>query len=157
MARIKETVTFTCMVMIEDGKGNVVVQNRVDPEWHGLVFPGGHVEHQEAFTDSAAREAFEETGLTVTDLRLVGLQQFAETDGYRYVALFYRGSAAGGELVSSEEGEVVWMPLEELLARKDEMCPMFDTILKIFLNEEYSEYCLVQSKDDPDRWDESLK
>ena len=40
----KETVELTNMCMVEDGKGNVLVQNRLDPNWSGIVYPGGHVE-----------------------------------------------------------------------------------------------------------------
>lgn len=38
-----ETVSFTNMCMICN-KDNVLVQNRNDPEWPGITFPGGHVE-----------------------------------------------------------------------------------------------------------------
>ena len=43
MART-EKVTFTNMCMISDGRGNVLVQDRLDPDWPGIAFPGGHVE-----------------------------------------------------------------------------------------------------------------
>lgn len=36
----KETVELTNMCMVEDGKGNVLVQNRLDPNWSGIVYPG---------------------------------------------------------------------------------------------------------------------
>ncbi|MBR6789513.1 MAG: NUDIX domain-containing protein [Oscillospiraceae bacterium] len=157
MPRIIETVTFTNMIMIEDGKGNVVVENRKDPEWHGLVFPGGHVEHQEAFFDSVVREAYEETGLTISEPKLVGMQHFAQTDGYRYVAFFFRTSNFTGELKGSDEGEVFWMPPTDLLARENEMCPGFEKIIRVFLEEDISEYVLIQSKTDPDDWTEQMK
>ena len=35
----KETVELTNMCMVEDGKGNVLVQNRLDPNWSGIVYP----------------------------------------------------------------------------------------------------------------------
>ena len=62
---MKETAVFTNMCMVYDEKGNVLVQNRVDPEWGGITFPGGHVEKGESFTDSVIREIREETGLTI--------------------------------------------------------------------------------------------
>ena len=37
----KETVELTNMCMVEDGKGNVLVQNRLDPNWSGIVYPAG--------------------------------------------------------------------------------------------------------------------
>ena len=46
----EERVTFTNMCMIEDGQGNVVVQDRASKSWPGVTFPGGHVEFGESFT-----------------------------------------------------------------------------------------------------------
>ena len=57
---MKETAVFTNMCMVYDEKGNVLVQNRVDPEWGGITFPGGHVEKGESFTDSVIREIRED-------------------------------------------------------------------------------------------------
>ena len=59
----KETVELTNMCMVEDGKGNVLVQNRLGPNWSGIVYPGGHVEAGESITASVIREIREETGL----------------------------------------------------------------------------------------------
>ena len=42
-----ETVTLTNMCMVYD-KTRVLVQDRVDPDWHGYTFPGGHVEKGES-------------------------------------------------------------------------------------------------------------
>ena len=69
-----ETVILTNMCMICDAKGNVLVEDRVDPGWQGIAFPGGHVEWHEPFTDAIIREVKEETGLTVSDLELCGLK-----------------------------------------------------------------------------------
>ena len=64
MAR-KEMAVFTNMCMVTDGKGNVLVQDRHDASWPGVVFPGGHVEEGESFTESVIREVWEETGIRV--------------------------------------------------------------------------------------------
>ena len=39
-----EPAIFTNMCMICDGHGNVLVQDRRNPDWPGVTFPGGHVE-----------------------------------------------------------------------------------------------------------------
>ena len=44
MAREEKTI-LTNMCMVYDDKGNVLVQDRIDPQWPGVTFPGGHVEH----------------------------------------------------------------------------------------------------------------
>lgn len=57
MSRIEKTI-FTNMCMVYDDNGNVLVQNRLNPDWPGITFPGGHVDAGESFTDAAIREVF---------------------------------------------------------------------------------------------------
>lgn len=151
-----ERIELTNMVMVEDGAGNVLVEKRVKPGWSGLVFPGGHVERQEKLTDSAIREVFEETGLTIEQPRLIGVQQFAYADGHRYLVFLFKAHRFNGAIHGSEEGDVVWMPLEELKTSTDRMPRYFESILQVFLSEEITEYALVQSRDDEKEWTEHL-
>ena len=78
----KVQVELVTMCMVYDGD-RVLVQDRVDPDWPGITFPGGHVEPGEAFTKAVIREVWEETGLTIEHPRLCGLKQFPEEDGTR--------------------------------------------------------------------------
>ena len=100
-----ESAIFTNLCMVSDGNGNVLVQDRKNPDWPGVTFPGGHVEPEEAFTDSVIREVFEETGLTIEAPRLCGVKQFRTDDHERYVVFLYRADRFTGELRSSDEGE----------------------------------------------------
>ncbi|MBF0786622.1 MULTISPECIES: 8-oxo-dGTP diphosphatase [unclassified Streptococcus] len=112
----KELVTLTNMCLIEDSKGNVVVQRR-DPKlyrWSGLAFPGGHVEFGENFHDAVVREVQEETGLSIECPRLVGLKHWPDKDGHRYLVFLYKATSFSGQLQSSEEGEVFWCPKTDL-------------------------------------------
>ena len=48
------------MIMIEKpGTREILVQNKIESEWPGIIFPGGHVE-------SAYREAFEVMASAIT-------------------------------------------------------------------------------------------
>ena len=108
-----ETVVFTNLCMIYDDNGNVVIQKRIDDEWAGIAFPGGHVEKEEPFTDSVIREIWEETGLKIWDVELCGVQDWTD-NGVRKVIFLYKTNKFEGELVSSAEGEVEWVPMSKL-------------------------------------------
>lgn len=108
-----EQAIFTNMCMVTDGD-NILVQDRKKPDWPGICFPGGHVEKGESFVASVIREVYEETGLTIEDPVLCGTKQFQDEGDVRYVVLFYRASKFSGELKSSHEGKVFWIPRSEL-------------------------------------------
>ena len=140
MAR-NELAVFTTLILVENEMGQLLVEDRKDPDWPGICFPGGHVEPGEAFTTAAIRETFEETGLTISDPRLVGVKQFQTKRNERYVVFFYKATKFSGTLTSSDEGEVFWIDRNELLNRT--LVTDFMEMLKVFdspdLNEFY--YC----------------
>lgn len=157
MSKRTESAEFTVMVMVEDGEGRVLVQNKNSKSWGGLVFPGGHVERGEFFTDAAVREVREETGLTILDPKIVGVKQFI-LDDYRYVVHLFRATSFAGKLTSSEEGEVFFLSKEELLSRIDEMPVSFDRMLDMFFGRiEASEHCMYPDPDNEGEWRQEFK
>ncbi|MEQ7054222.1 8-oxo-dGTP diphosphatase [Paenibacillaceae sp. P-4] len=109
-------VELTNMCMIYDPDTNrVLVQERVK-SWKGLSFPGGHVEEGESLVDSTIREVREETGLTVSDLKLCGIVYWYNNEtGDKYFVFSYRTSVYEGQLIErTEEGPIYWVDKDEL-------------------------------------------
>ena len=150
MARTEE-VTLTNMCMVYDDS-NVLVQAKIDDDYNGITFPGGHVEKGESFTDAVIREVFEETGLKISDPQLCGIKDWTNDDGSRYMVLFYKTNKYEGELISSDEGEVYWINLEEMKSKL--LAEGMNKMLDVFLNNNVSEYFFYKENGD---WIDILK
>ena len=143
-------VTLCNMCMIEDkAAGRVLVQHRLAKPtnpWCGLTFPGGHVEAGESITASTVREIREETGLTVSNLRMCGVIEWetvgrradgspAEvTDNSKYIVFMFRTSSFTGELKSSAEGRMEWMTLDEM--RVGGLAPNMEEYIRVLLEDD---------------------
>ncbi len=150
MART-EIVTLTNMCMIYNGN-KVLVQEKIDDDYCGITFPGGHVEKSESFTDAVIREVLEETGLKISSPKLCGIKDWTNDDGSRYMVLFYKTDKFEGELSSSDEGAVYWVDFEELKHLR--LADGMDKMLEVFLNEDISEYYFYKENGE---WMEALK
>ena len=142
--------TLCNMCMIEYAStGCVLVQHRLPKAtnpWCGLTFPGGHVEAGESITASMVREIREETGLTVSNLRMCGVVEW-ETIGERadgspaeveanskYIVFMFRTSTYSGDLNSSAEGRMEWMTLDEM--RKGGLAPHMEEYIRVLLEDD---------------------
>ena len=151
MSRTENTI-FTNMCMIYDDAGNVLVQDRLNSNWPGITFPGGHVEKWESFTESVIREVYEETGLTVSELQMCGIKDWVRDDGTRYVVFLYKTNKITGELMSSEEDEVFWVPLNDMPNMN--LSNSMKTMLRLFCENNLTEQFFYKENGE---WVEVLK
>lgn len=133
----QETVTLTNMVMIEDENGKILVEDKVDPHWKGISFPGGHLLPDESIVHSAIREVKEETGLDIKDLKLVGVNNNVSPNFNRYLVFLFKTKTFSGELKSSEEGKVFWVEKKNLKNYK--LTREFSDLIEIFYNDSINE------------------
>lgn len=137
MAREEKTI-LTNMCMVYDDQGNVLVEDRCDPEWSGITFPGGHVEHGESFVASVIREVKEETGLDIEKPILCGIKQWYAQEDVRYVVLLFKTNRFSGTIHSSDEGEVYWISKEKLPECK--LASDVDEMYEIFSSDDLTEF-----------------
>jgi len=153
--------TLCNMCMLEDAEGRVLVQHRLPKPtnpWCGLSFPGGHVEFGESITASVVREIREETGLTVSRLKLCGVVEWEippdkkvkysadDIPGSKYIVFMFRTSTYTGKLTSSAEGRMEWMTLDQMRAGK--LAPHMDKYLQVLLDDDVPQAYGVSGQDD---------
>lgn len=70
--------------------------------------PGGRIEPGESPEQAARRETTEETGLTPSGLKQVGLLDFVFVDGYSLACTVFTASSYTGCLIETEEAVPFW-------------------------------------------------
>ena len=138
MART-ENVELTVLCLLHKD-GAYLLQDIIKKDWKGYTLPGGHIEPEESIVDAVVREMKEETGLTVLNPRLCGVKQFP-MEGGRYLVFLFEATEYEGELISSEEGTMHWVPVENL--KNVNLVKDFMDLVQVMLEENLSEFQYV--------------
>lgn len=86
---------------------------RIWPDQYNGV--GGHVKHDEDVHTAALREIYEETGLSLRELRLRGIINIPVDPGDKGIILFvFTAVAANRDVRPSAEGTPQWVPFDEI-------------------------------------------
>lgn len=105
-------------VVIHGDDGRVLIGRRKAVHGKGLWgFPGGHLETGESPMDCARREAREECGIEIANLRLAGVTNDVFESGKHYVTLFVSCTQAQGKVRNCEPEKLErweWHPLDDL-------------------------------------------
>ncbi|WP_062441205.1 NUDIX hydrolase [Thalassobacillus devorans] len=106
-----------CILHIDD---QVLMLKKPRRGWY--VAPGGKMEPGESIKESAVREFSEETGLAIKNPEMRGSFTFIIRDGDETVQewmmfTFYCTEYEGSLLEESEEGELEWVPVAEVLSK----------------------------------------
>lgn len=132
----RESIELTVLCLIHKGD-TLLLQNRVKADWKGYALPGGHVEPGESIVDAVIREMREETGLTIHHPKLCGVKQFP-IDAGRYLVLLFETEDFDGQLHSSAEGRMEWIPRSALSAY--DTVEDLEELLEVMLNLALTEF-----------------
>ncbi|WLD93001.1 NUDIX hydrolase [Alkalihalobacillus sp. AL-G] len=101
-------LTVGCGAIIEDQSGHILLQRRTDYDIWGI--PGGILELGETFEETVKREVFEETNLTINNIRLFGIYsgdqgyaQYANGDKVFSVQIIFHVEDYEGTVISNNE------------------------------------------------------
>ncbi|WKA54651.1 8-oxo-dGTP diphosphatase [Planococcus shixiaomingii] len=129
------TIQLMTMCLVQDGDKVLLVNRPPEKGFLGFIGPGGKVDFPESLTNGAAREVYEETGLTVKKLVYKGLDEYTDPgSNYRYMVFNYLATEFEGELLEAPpEGELAWVPVAEAVNLP--MQPWFKRRFPLFFEE----------------------
>ncbi|MCR4566471.1 MAG: 8-oxo-dGTP diphosphatase [Pseudobutyrivibrio sp.] len=106
----------TLCYLEKDGKYLMLHRNKKENDLNQgkYIGIGGHLEFGETPEDCIRREVLEETGLTLDSVKLCGLLTFVIDDYMEYSFLFTSDSFSGNLCGDCSEGNLVWIPKEEV-------------------------------------------
>jgi len=119
-------IRATASVIVEREGKILVNREYVDLDHHELGLhlskPGGHLEDGESMITCAVRETLEETGYRVRPTSLVGVyfQRFSDSSSVNVTFAGELESESQLPITEKDIVEALWMPIEELKARRAE-------------------------------------
>lgn len=107
--------------------GKVIFYERRGSHGHGTwSIPGGHLEFGESWEECAKREAMEEVGVDITNVRLLAVtNDIFEAEGKHYISIWLEADWLSGEPKSGEPEKVIgieWRSLSDLPSPLFEPC-----------------------------------
>lgn len=101
-------------VIIRDGQV-LLIQRGVEPNKGFWGTPGGYVEWNESSEDAVRREVREETGLKVTNTRLVGVYSSPDRHPKQVINILYITGVEDDEPTAGDDAQAIrWFPLDFL-------------------------------------------
>jgi 8-oxo-dGTP diphosphatase len=137
---------FTLCFVQETNK--ILLQKRNKSPFRGYWNPpGGKVENSESPIEACIREVKEETGLTLKEVKFRGVLTVFNGKNSMSAIMVFQSNSFEGDLKSSIEGEVDWVPINQHLYRSNKVSDSFTYMLPYIVeNDEILTGKLVYNK-----------
>jgi 8-oxo-dGTP pyrophosphatase MutT (NUDIX family) len=113
LRRVQTTFTVSAAAVVVNGDGKVLVLHHLLRPTTGWGLPGGFIDAGEQPHQAIARELMEETGITLSDIRMLHLKTLG-----RHVEILFKAKANDeGEILSSEIDHLGWYAFEDIPER----------------------------------------
>jgi ADP-ribose pyrophosphatase YjhB (NUDIX family) len=95
----------TVDMIIDTGAGIILIKRKNPP--FGWAIPGGFIDYGESAETAARREAEEETGVEITDLKLLGVYSDPDRDPRHHtISVVFSAKAAGAPKAGDDAAEL---------------------------------------------------
>lgn len=135
---IHEQIICANIFIRKDDKYLVLRRSPLKKYAPGVIHPvGGKVDIGENPYTTAVREVKEETGVAVKNLRLEAVIQEikpVKDEPYNWLIFHFSADYDSGDIITTEEGELVWLTAEEIKAEK--LFPSVKLVIDHILNRE---------------------
>ncbi len=143
-------LSIVICALIQDNK--ILLIERIKGDYVGLLgLPGGKIEKDEHFSEAAAREVFEESGIQTEFKKYLGLvsEHLKEENGeisQHFLLHICRLAPKNIEIINGEEGKLGWFNLEKIGDIKNKVIPSdFVIIEKMVKDRERNYYdCVIR-------------
>jgi 8-oxo-dGTP diphosphatase len=105
--------------IIDENDRVLLIKRSHPPSQSEITVVGGKKEPGEDLVTACKREVFEETGLTLGNVRLRGVVNFrVEGRTYETVCFYFESRDFSGEVVSGEEGDLQWCAVTDSFCKE---------------------------------------
>jgi len=103
----------TLCYLVDSGR-LLMLRRKKEPFADYWTAPGGKVKPGETPREAIEREMREETGLVISEPKLKAICSETGDVNYNWLLFIFRAHAYTGDLTAGGEGELRWLPLDEL-------------------------------------------
>ncbi|MBT6774435.1 NUDIX hydrolase [Candidatus Woesearchaeota archaeon] len=122
----------TTNIIVEHENKILLLKRNTEPYLGKFALPGGFVDYDEQVEVAAVREVKEETGVDIEVIEILGVYSAPDRNPSKHtISTVFIAKPLNVNLISSEEGEPVWMLIDEVI--KTGLCFDHDKILNDYL------------------------